>query len=210
PGQRGPTAGAGRFGGGFGAFLGGGVFGFGGGPGAAGGVTVAAIDGSSLALKTADGWTRRITVTGATKITRAGATIGTSDLKVGDQIAIRESKATDGSYTITAISVVLPRVFGQVTATTASTITVKQLGGTTTTVHVSGATTFQVFGAAKATITDIKVGMTITAEGTQATDGSFDALSVGGFQVRLPQPGSHKSPGGHAKPSAPPTTAPGA
>ena len=118
-----------------------------------------------------------------------------SDLSVGDQVAFRESKAADGSYTINAISVVLPRVFGQVTATTATTITIKQFGGTTTTIHVSGATTFQVFGVTKPTIADIKAGMTITAEGTQAGDGSFDALSVGGFQVRLPQPGGHKSPG---------------
>jgi hypothetical protein len=217
PDHRGPAAGIGRFGGGFGFGFGGafgpsvagGGFGFGG-QGVAGGVTIAAIDGSSLSLKTADGWTRTITVTGATKITRAGATIGVGELKVGDQIALRESKATDGSYTINAISVVLPRVFGQVTATTATTITIKRLGGTTTTIHVTGATTFQVFGASNATIADIKVGMTITAEGTQAGDGSFDALSVGGFQVRLPQPGGHKSPGGQPKPSTAPTSAPGA
>jgi hypothetical protein len=213
PNHRGPSAGAGRFGGTFGPSFGGGAFGFGfggGGQGVAGGVTVAAIDGSSLSLKTADGWTRTITVAGSTKVTRAGATISVSDLKVGDQIAFRESKAADGSYTIAAISVVLPRVFGQVTATTASTITIKQRGGTTTTVHVSPATTFQVFGATKATIADIKVGMTIMATGTQATDGSFDALSVGGFHVHLPQPGGHMSPGGNARPSAPPTSAPGA
>ena len=211
PGHRGPSAGVGRFGGAFGPAFAGGGFGFGGGgQGVAGGVTISSIDGSSLSLKTADGWTRTITVSSATKITRAGATISVSGLKVGDQVAFRESKATDGSYTINAISVVLPRVFGQVTATTASTITIKQLGGTTTTIHVSSATTFQVSGASKATIADIKAGMTITAEGTQAADGSFDALSVGGFQVRLPQPGGHKTPGGNAKPSAAPTSAPGA
>ncbi len=214
PNHRGPGVGAGRFGGAFGPSFGGGLgfgFGFGGGgQGVAGGVTIAGIDGSSLSLKTADGWTRTITVSSSTKITRAGATIGVGDLKIGDQIAFREAKATDGSYTINAISVVLPRVFGQVTATTATTITIKQFGGTTTTVHVTSATTFQVFGATKATIADIKVGMTITAEGTQAGDGSFDALSVGGFQVRVPQPGGHKTPGGNAKPSAPPTSAPGA
>jgi hypothetical protein len=213
PNHRGPSMGAGPFGGPFGPSFAGGGFGFGfggGGQGVAGGVTISSIDGSSLSLKTADGWTRTITVSSATKITRAGATIGVSGLKVGDQVAFRESKATDGSYTINAISVVLPRVFGQVTATTASTITIKQPGGTTTTIHVSSATTFQVFGASKATIADIKAGMTITAEGTQAADGSFDALSVGGFQVRLPRPGGHKTPGGNAQPSGPPTSVPGA
>ncbi len=214
PGQRGPAAGFGRFGGGFGPFSGGpglrlggpGIGGF----GTVGGVTVAAIDGLNLSLKTADGWTRTIALTSSTKITRAGATISVADLKVGDQIAFRESKASDGAYSINAISVVLPSVFGQVTATTADTITIKQFGGTTTTVHVGAATTFQIFGTSKATIASIKVGMTISAEGTQAGAGSFDALSVAGFQFRAPQPGSHKTPGGNARPSAAPSVAPGA
>ncbi len=216
PGHKGPAAGFGRFGPGFGpSIAGGGIggFGFGGGiagPGGAGGVTVAAIDGSNLSLKTADGWTRMITVTSATKITRAGATIGVTDLKIGDAISFRETKASDGSYTITAISLILPRVFGQVTATTADTITIKQLGGTTTTIHVSSATTFQVFGVTKPTIANLKAGMTVTAEGNQASDGSFDALSVSGFQFRVPQPGNHRTPGGAKPNSSPATSVPGA
>jgi Domain of unknown function (DUF5666) len=221
--KHGGPAGFGLFGRGFGPSIGaGGLPGFGAGGGglgrvgAVGGVTVASIDGSNLSLKTADGWTRTIVVTSATKITRAGQTIGIDGLKAGDTIAFQESKASDGTYTINAISVVLPRVFGQVTATTADTITIKQFGGTTTTVHVGSATTFQIFGVSKATIASLKTGMTITAEGTQAGDGSFDALSVSGFQFRMPQPGGHGTPGGNAKPktgpttTAPATTAPGA
>ena len=219
PGHLGPATGLGSFGRGFGPTIAAGgirAFGFGGGAGigglgAVGGVTVASIDGSNLALKTADGWTRTITLTSTTKITRAGQTISVADLKVGDAISFRETKASDGTYSITAISVVLPRVFGQVTATTSDTITIKQFGGTTTTVHVSGSTTLQVFGVTKPTIATFKVGMTITAEGSQAADGSFDALSVSGFQFRAPQPGGHKTPGGNSKPgSSPATSAPGA
>jgi hypothetical protein len=210
--KHGGPAGFGLFGRGSGpSIAGGGQPAFGGagggfgGFGVAGGVTIASIDGSNLSLKTADGWTRTIAVTSATKITRAGKTIGIGDLKTGDTIAFREAKASDGTYAIDAISVVLPRVFGQVTATSADTITIKQFGGTTTTVHVSGSTTFQVFGATKPTLASIKAGMTITAEGTQAGDGSFDALSVSGFQFRMPQPGGNGKPN-----SAPATTAPGA
>ena len=214
--KHGGPAGFGFFGRGFGPSIGGGQPALGGagvgfgGFGVAGGVTIASIDGSNLSLKTADGWTRTIAVSSATKITRAGQAIAIGDLKAGDTIAFRETKASDGSYTIDAISVVLPRVFGQVTATTANTITIKQLGGTTTTVHVSGSTTFQVFGVTKPTIADIKVGMTVTAEGTQAGDGSFDALSVGGFQFRMGQPGGHGFPGGNGKPKAAPSAAPSA
>jgi len=215
PKHAGPTTGAGSFGRGFGPSIAGGLRGFGGaagigGFGALGGVTVTSIDGSNLGLKTADGWTRTIALTSTTKISRAGKAIGASDLKVGDAITFRESKASDGTYTITALSVVLPRVFGQVTATTADTITIKQFGGTTITVHVNSSTTFQIFGVTKPTIASLKAGMTITAEGTQAASGSFDALSVTGFQFRGPQPGGHKTPGNPKPNSSPATTAPGA
>jgi hypothetical protein len=204
----GPTAAGPGLGGGF-AFRGG--FGGIGGFGALGGATVAAIDGSSLSLKTADGWTRTITVTSSTKISRAGQTIALKDLKAGDAIAFRESKATNGSFTINAISVVLPRVFGQVTATTSDTITIKQFGGTSATIHVGSSTTYRVFGVTKATLASVKVGMTISAEGTKAADGSFDALNVAGGQIRVPVPGGHKAPGGNSTPGGPAgTTAPGA
>ena len=216
PKLRGPSTGIGAFGRGFGpAIIGPGVtggFGFGFGisrGGGIGGVTVVSIDGSNLSLKTADGWTRTITVTSATKITRGGQTIKLADLKAGDTITFRESKASDGSFTIDAISVVLPRVFGQVTATTASTITIKQFNGTSLTIHVSASTTFQIFGVSKATIASVKAGMTISADGTKAADGSLNALQVAGGQVRFPGPG-HKAPGGTAPAKPKATTAPGA
>ena len=216
PGQRGPASGfggfghgfggAGRigsaFGGGIGPALGGGAFG---GFGAFGGVTVASIDGSSLSLKTADGWTRTITISTTTKITRGGQTIALSGLKVGDTIGFRETKAANGSFTIDAINVILPRVFGQVTATSADTITIKQFDGTTATIHVGSATTFRIAGVAKASITSLKVGMTISAEGTKGSDGSLTAISVAGGQIRMPLPG-----GGHKLPGAAPSGAPGA
>jgi hypothetical protein len=194
-GLSGPATGNGlAFGGGFGGF------------GAFGGVTVASIHGSSLSLKTADGWTRTITITSATKITRGGQSIALSDLKVGDAIGFRESKASNGSFTINAINVILPRIVGQVTATTGDTITIKQFDGTIATIHVGSSTTFQVFGVDKATVASLKVGMTISAEGTKRADGSLNALTVAGGQFRFPVPGGgHKTPGGPAG-----TTQPGA
>ncbi len=210
-GGRGPSAGfggAGRFGGiaGFGGF--GGFGAFGGGAGI-GGATIASINGSELALKTADGWTRTITVTDSTKITRAGQTIGLSGLKVGDAIGFRESKASDGTYRIDAISVILPAVFGQITAISGDTLTIKDFRGTTTKVHLDGSTSLRIFGTAKPTIADLKVGMTIGAQGTKNSDGSLNALVVTGGQVPKFGPGgNHKAPGGPAKPkaSAKPTT----
>lgn len=140
-------------------------------------ITITAINGSDLSLKSGDGWTRTITSTSTTKITKGGATIAVGDLVVGDQIRFAEQKAADGSYSITAISVVLPTIAGQVTAINGDTLTVTQPVGATATIHVAAGTTYQVNGAA-GSLSDIKVGSFIVAEGTQRTDGSLDAAAV--------------------------------
>ena len=43
-----------------------------------------------------------------TKITKGGATITVGDLAVGDHVRIAQTRASDGTYTVTAIIVVLP------------------------------------------------------------------------------------------------------
>ena len=122
------------------------AFGFGrGGPGFGfGDITITTISGSDLSLKTADGWTRTITVTADTTITRAGTAIKVTDLKVGDEIRFAQTKNDDGTYTVTKIQLVLPSVAGQVTAVDGSTITVKRFDGTTQTIHVDASTTYTV------------------------------------------------------------------
>jgi hypothetical protein len=140
-------------------------------------ITITAINGSDLSLKTDDGWTRTITATSTTTITKGGATITVDDLAVGDQIVFAQDRAADGTYSVTAIHVVLPSIVGQVTAIDGNTITVTQPGGTTATIHVDGSTTYKVNGAAGA-LSDVKVGSFIAAEGTQRTDGSLDAAAV--------------------------------
>jgi hypothetical protein len=141
-------------------------------------ITIASISGSNLSLKTDDGWTRTITPTSTTTITKAGATITVSDLEVGDQIVFSQTKQTDGTYTIDAIRVILPSVGGQVSAVGSSTITVTQRDGTSATIHVDSATTYQVDGVTTATLSDIKVGNFVMAQGELRTDGSLDASQV--------------------------------
>ena len=235
--------------------LGAGGLGFGRG-GVGGQITITAIDGNDLSLKTTDGWTRTITVTSATTITEAGQTITVGDLDVGDTIRFSQTATSTGSYTIDAIVVVtptvggtvtevgsgsftltardgttwtitttgstaytlglsssatagkasdlkvgsivvvqgasatnnamtavtvriqVPRVGGQVTATSADTITITRRDGTTTTIHVSSSTTYQVAGQTSASLSDVTVGMIVVAEGTQRADGSIDATTV--------------------------------
>jgi hypothetical protein len=219
-----------------------------------GGVTISAINGSSLSLKTDDGWTRAIAISDSTKITKGGQTISASDLKVGDTIGFSESRQDDGSYTIDAIVVLvphvagtvtdvtangftlkahdgttwtitvtgsttytvggkdgskadvkaddevvvagnkgsadssltalsvnvrLPTVVGEVTAKAGNTITIKRPDGTTQTVHVGAGTTYRIAGVGNPSLADVKVGMTVIAQGTQRSDGSLDATAVG-------------------------------
>lgn len=159
-------------------------------------ITITAINGSDLSLKTDDGWTRTISVTSTTTITKGGATITVADLAVGDQIAFAQDRSTGGTYTVTAIKVILPTTGGQVTAINGNTITVTQPGGTTATIHVDGNTKYQVNGAAGA-MSDIKVGSFIIAEGTQRTDGSLDAAAIHAGDRMIKGPGF---PGGRHLP----------
>ena len=157
-----------------------------GGPGM-GGVTITAISGSKISLATADGWTRTITVDSGTTYSKGSTTISLSDLKVGDEIGFRETKASDGSYSIDSINVVMPRSAGQITAISGSTITIKAKDGSTSTITVTGSTTYNVAGAT-AKLSDLKVDMFIVAEGTKNSDGSLTATSV--------DAGDHDGPGG--------------
>lgn len=215
PGPVGPGKRSGPFNGAFPAFgLGagfGGIGGFG-----FGGITVTSVNGSDVSLKTDDGWTRTITVSGTTTITKAGATIKVGDLAAGDKIRFSEKRAADGTYSVTAVVVVLPTLAGQVSAINGDTLTVTQPGGTTATIHVSGATTYQVNGA-KGALSDVKVGSFVVAEGTQRTDGSLDAAGVrvglgarggaGGPSFQFPGfPGGHRGPNAKASPAPSSTT----
>ena len=141
-------------------------------------ITIAAINGSSLSLETVDGWTRTITVGSATTFTKAGQTLTLADLAVGDQIGFNQERQTDGTYTITAIKVVLPAIGGEVTAVAGNTITVTGKDGTTGTIHVDGDTTYEVDGTSGKALSDITVGSFLVAEGTLRADGSLDADRV--------------------------------
>jgi hypothetical protein len=142
-----------------------------------GGITVTAISGNSISLATADGWTRTITVDDGTSYSKSGAAIALGDLKAGDMIGFRETKETDGTFTIDSIVVVLPHLGGEVTAIDGWTITVTDRDGTTQTIKVSGDTTYTVNGNGAA-LADVKVGMFLEAEGTLNDDGSLATTNV--------------------------------
>jgi hypothetical protein len=164
-------------------------------------ITITAIDGANLTLKTDDGWTRTITLAGSTTITKGGKTIALGDLKVGDTIRFRETRNSDDSYAINAIEVVLPRVAGVVTAKQGETITIQIPAGGTQTIHVTTTTTYRIRGNDTATLADVTVGTLIVAEGTLRSDGSMDAAAVTAGRI---WPGVR--PVRPIKPNASPTT----
>ena len=139
-------------------------------------ITITAISGSSVSLATQDGWTRTITVTPDTKITKGGQTIAVGDLKVGDEVRFTQKRNADGTYAITAIVVPTPVTGGEVTAVTGSTITIKKHDASTQVITVTPSTIYTL-GKVAGSKSDVTIGVDITAEGT--VDGStFTALSV--------------------------------
>jgi hypothetical protein len=136
-----------------------------------GGVTITAINGSSLSLRTDDGWTRTIAVTSSTTITRAGATIGVSDLKVGDSIAFRQTRQSDGTYAVNSITVVLPTVAGTVTSVTGNTLTVTTRDGTAWTITLTSSTSYTLDRAAGQK-SDLATGRFVVVEGAGAASGN--------------------------------------
>jgi hypothetical protein len=139
-------------------------------------ITIRSIAGSDLSLGTEDGWTRTITVTSSTVITKGGQTVAVDALKVGDQIRFSQTRNADGTYAITAIVVPTPVAGGEVTAVDATTITVKGKGGATRVITVNGSTAYKL-GSAAGSKADVKVGVRVAAAGTVSGD-TFTAITV--------------------------------
>jgi Domain of unknown function (DUF5666) len=144
-------------------------------------ITIRAISGPQISLATDDGWSRTITVTSTTVITRGGQAIAVGDLRVGDQIRFRQTRNADGSYAITAIAVPTPTAGGEVTAVGPSSITVMGRGGATRVITVTDATAYRL-GKAAGSKADVKVGVRVNAQGTLSGD-TFTASTV---RVLLP------------------------
>ena len=146
-------------------------------------ITITAINGQDVSLKTADGWTRTITVTADTKVTKGGEPATASDIEVGDTVRLGQKRNADGSFTVTAVAIVLPRVGGTVTAVDSSSITITDRKGAKQTIHTNASTKYHA-GDSDGTRADVTVGAKIVAVGEQGSDGSLTATSV---TVNLPR-----------------------
>jgi hypothetical protein len=131
-------------------------------------ITITAIDGSKVSLKTADGWTRTVTLTDATKVMVGSQAGKAADLKVGDQVRLRQQRNADGTFTVLALVIEAPRAAGSVTAVGPNSITVKKRDGSSVTITLNGSTKFAI-GKTAAAKSDVQVGSRIVAEGTGTT-----------------------------------------
>ena len=140
-------------------------------------ITIQSIDGSSLSLATDDGWTRTITVTDDVTVTKGGQEIDASELAVGDQIRLGQTRSDDGVYTVTAIAVVVPHIAGEVSELSSTGFKVTTRDGSVWTVTTDPETVYR-FGLADGTAADVKNGDTVLVQGESTGDNALAATSV--------------------------------
>ncbi len=164
---------------------------------------VASVSGTTITVTNPNG-TQTIATTSATTFELDGAASTLSAIKAGLYIHAEGSKATDGSFTATRViaSTTQPTKptdrggrgpGGQVASVSGTTITVTNPNGTQT-IATTSATTFELDGAAS-TLSAIKAGLYIHAEGSKATDGSFTATRVIASTTQPTPPQGGQRPG---------------
>jgi hypothetical protein len=140
-------------------------------------ITITAVTGNNVSLKTDDGWTRTIAVTDAVDVTKGGQDIAVSDLAVGDEVRIHQTRNDDGTYTVEAIVVVVPSVHGEVSDVSSSGFKVTTRDGSIWTITVDGSTEYQ-FGSGDGTLADVTNGTNVTILGESTGDNALKALTV--------------------------------
>lgn len=140
-------------------------------------ITISAINGSSITLKTDDGWTRTVTVTDPVTLTKGGAEIALSDLAVGDEVRLSQTRNADGTYTVDGIAVVVPSVRGTVSDVGSTGFKVTTRDGSVWTIAVNGATEYR-YGTGDGSLSDVTNGTTVVVLGESAGDNALTALTV--------------------------------
>ena len=140
-------------------------------------ITITAISGSDVTLGTEDGWRRTIAITDAIDLTKGGQDIALSDLQVGDEVRFAQTRADDGTFTVTDLAVVVPTIRGTVSDVTASGFRITTRDGSVWTVSVDGSTAYR-FGTADGTLADVTAGSTAIAAGTTTGDDQLAATGV--------------------------------
>jgi opacity protein-like surface antigen len=168
--------------------------------------TVTNISGSTLTLRTLTG-TLTVATESSTTYTKGGKSIKLNDIHVNDIVQVRPDRthpSSSTSITASAITVVLPTIFGRVQSVSGNTITIVTATGQLAYVTTGGSTAYKMAGAA-ASSGDVKTGTFILAQGTLTNANHLSATNV---QIegapRLPHP---KAPPASPSPSSSGTAA---
>ena len=171
--------------------------------------TITGVTDSSVTVGLPDGTSQTIQTTSSTTYRLGRETVTRDQALVPGNLLHAVGTRSGDTFTATAIHVAPATLFGEVTAKTASTITITDATGATRTINVTSSTTYRIAGDDTPSLDDIAVGDRIAAQGTLRSDGSLDATIVaegrfaeagsapgfpgkGGFGHR----GGHRGPGG--------------
>lgn len=126
---------------------------------------------------------KTITVTSNTSYLAGGQAIQLSNLAVGDKIEAVGTLSSDrSSLSALQVTVELPHYGGQVSSVTGTTIVIQDRSGTHTT-EVNGTTKY-LNGQTNAALSDVKVGVSLSAEGKVDASGKMTATLI---QLGQPQ-----------------------
>jgi len=168
--------------------------------------TVKSVSDSSVTLTQRDGTDKVIQLTGSTTYKLAGVASSKASLTVGAGVDAEGTTAPDGTFTATLVNIQPALAGGTVTATSTTSITVKTRDGSSLTIEVGSTTKYQVVGVTTATLSDVKVGAIVMAEGTR-TGGTFSATVVRAFAAGAGwgpgMRGDHGMPWSEGKPGMP-------
>jgi hypothetical protein len=139
-------------------------------------VTISAIEGTMLTLMTPDGWSRTVD-TAAIRIMRGGQTITVADLRVGQQVRVRQRRADDGTWQVTRIAALLTTVRGTVASVTEDGFVLTTRDGGSRLVRLSETTRWLLVCGSSADAA-LEVGTRVVARGSLAADGSLEATAV--------------------------------
>lgn len=144
--------------------------------------TVTKISGSTLTLRTLAGAVT-VTTTSSTTYSREEQSVKFIALRLGDVVAVR-GKRSGTSPTATspiaasAITIEVPSISGRVQSVSGNTVTLVTTDGQLQHVTLSGSTAYHGVRGASATLSSIKAGVYIVAQGTQVNLTTLNADEV--------------------------------
>ncbi len=149
---------------------------------------IASIAGSAITVN-GGGASTVVTVMATTMISSGNSVLTLAQLKVGDKVEIKAQRAADGTLQAISINVESEsagsgsghdqtvELKGEVTAVSATSLTVGAAGSSPVTVAINSATTVE-NKKGGGSVSDLKVGQTVEIKATRQTDGTLLATSI--------------------------------